>query len=83
MPYSAWKHVLKKSKLAKNALKVLSCMFEDNGDGDIITRHMEKQPIYDMFNTNSALSGSKIECPPMDAELLEVYIDYFKRAKLI
>ncbi|MDO4380189.1 MAG: thioester reductase domain-containing protein [Clostridia bacterium] len=83
VPYPLWKQALKKSKLAKNALKILSCMFDDSGEGDIITRHMEKQPIYDMFNTRTALEGTGIECPPMDAELLEAYISYFKKAKLI
>ncbi|MGN0486888.1 MAG: thioester reductase domain-containing protein [Acutalibacteraceae bacterium] len=83
IPYKLWKEMLKKSKLANNALKILSCMFDDNGDGDIITRHMEKQPIYDMFNTRTALAGSGIECAPMDADLLKSYIAYFKRSNFV
>lgn len=83
VPYKLWKGILKKSNAANNALKILSCMFEDTGNGDIITRHMEKQPVYDMFNTRSALADSNIECPPMDASLLKSYINYFKTANLI
>lgn len=84
IPYSLWKTILKKSNMSGNALRILSCMFEDkDGGGDIITRHMESQPIYDMFNTRSALADSCIECPPMDSELLVSYIKYFKKAKLI
>ncbi len=83
VPYKLWKNALGKTKLGGNALKILSCMFEDNGEGDIITRHMEKQPIYDMFNTRNALSGTNIHCAPMDKELLKSYIAYFKRSKLV
>lgn len=83
MPYKLWKGMLNKSKLGKNALKILSCLFDDKGEGDIITRHMENQPIYDLFNTRTALEGSGIECAPMDKELLKSYISYFKRAQLI
>ena len=83
IPYKLWKNILSRTKLGGNALKILSCMFEDRGEGDIVTRHMEAQPIYDMFNTRSALENSKIECAPMDKELLKSYISYFKTAKLI
>lgn len=83
VPYPIWKQMLKKSKLASNALKILSCLFDDGGEGDIITRHMEKQPIYDMFNTRSALAGLGIECAAMDTELLKSYISYFKKSRII
>lgn len=83
MPYKLWKQMLKRSKLAENALKILSCMFDDNGNGDIVTRHMEKQPIYDMFNTRTALEGSGIVCAPMDAELLGSYLSYFEKSGMI
>ncbi len=83
VPYSVWKAALRKTNLGGNALKILSCMFEDNGQGDIITRHMERQPIYDMFNTRTALEGTDIRCAPMDKELLKSYIVYFKRSHLI
>ena len=83
VPYGLWKTMLNKTKLGGNALKILSCMFEDKGDGDIITRHTEQQPIYDMFNTRTALEGTDIKCAPMDKELLKSYISYFKAAELI
>ena len=84
VPYGVWKTMLNKTKLGGNALKILSCMFDDKGDGDIITRHTEQQqPIYDMFNTRTALEGTDIKCAPMDKELLKSYISYFKSAELI
>ncbi len=83
VPYKIWKYMLNKTNLGGNALKILSCMFDDNGEGDIITRHMEKQPIYDMFNTRTSIEGSNIQCAPMDKELLKSYISYFKKSDLI
>lgn len=83
VPYKLWKAALKKANIKNNALKILESMFTDSGSGDIITRHMERQPIYDMFNTTTELIGSGIKCPPMDKELLKSYIMYFKRARMI
>lgn len=84
IPYSLWKKQLNKTSMGTNALKILECMFDSNdAAGDIMDRHRSSQPTYDMTNTNRALRGSGIKCPPMNASLLKSYINYFKRSGII
>ncbi len=85
IPYFIWKKILSKTGMGSNALKILDCMFRDNGggDGDIVLRHTKLNPFYRTANTSNALADSSITCPPVDSELLKSYINYFEKSNLI
>ncbi len=79
IPYDIWKKALEASDTEHNALKVLSCLFDDNVENEesIIKRYSDNEAIFDTSNTDEFLKDSGISCPPVDKELLVRYFQYF------
>lgn len=79
LPYDTWRNALAASNTEHNALKILACLFEGNGDSEdsIIKRYSVNEPVFDTSNTDEFLKASGILCPPVDRELLIKYFRYF------
>lgn len=73
VPYSQWKQALLSDTvtLRSNALFTLSPLLSE---ALIENAHL---PRFETHRTLDALRGSGIQCPPMDAELLECYLRHF------
>lgn len=79
IPYDMWQQELAASDTEQNALKILACLFEGDGDSEdsIIKRYSDNGAIFDTSNTDAFLESSDIVCPPVDKELLSAYFRYF------
>ncbi|MGD9486159.1 thioester reductase domain-containing protein [Streptomyces sp. TRM70308] len=74
LAWDAWRDRVRADR--DNALVPLLDAFEAimTGDG------RETYPPMDVSDTERALAGSGIECPPVDRDLFERYVDFFVRA---
>ena len=69
--YQQWRSQLNKSNPSDNALyPLISTFIEPDRDSSLPVQK------YDCSNTISGLANSAIACPPVDAELLGIYISY-------
>ncbi len=81
IPYDIWQKELEISDTEHNALKILACLFESDGEREdsIIRRYSDNVAIFDTSNADEFLKDSGIVCPPVDKELLVKYFQYFAR----
>lgn len=79
IPYDEWCERLTACTPDENVLRVLSCLFTDRrlAGESLIERFGEHQAEFDTENTDMFLSGSGIVCPPVDEELMRVYLGHF------
>lgn len=85
IPFPAWRNRIRKSDASENAMVLLECLFETGNDSNPnILRHFAgKDPVYDMSNTKLLLNQSGIKCPPVDQEMMNAYLKYFKSREYI
>jgi amino acid adenylation domain-containing protein/thioester reductase-like protein len=75
VPYAQWRTNLLEHSTdpAANALYPFLDMFTEQTSA-------EREPLFDCQRTLQGLSGTGITCPPIDAQLLCTYFDYFVRS---
>ncbi|MCR3759638.1 thioester reductase domain-containing protein [Clostridium felsineum] len=79
LDYAVWKENLLKSD-SEHPLKLLESLFKKakkNPMENIECRYGEMEPILETSNTDEALKGTGITCPPIDKELISKYLKNF------
>jgi len=87
MTYEAWaEHLFDIARVDKdNALAVFAgvaenfASFRDQAEGIGLVMEERKEILFDGTRTRQALAGTGIVCPPLDAETIGAYLDYFVR----
>lgn len=83
LTYSKWKEELisQTRHSQENALfPLLPMLTEQVYENLTVWELYEKMPSFDCRNTLDGLVGTSIVCPPMDAQLLDIYLSYFMRS---
>ncbi len=79
MTYEQWCQLLETKTPEENVLRVLSFLFTNpqfSGEG-LRERYGVHQPEYHSENTETALAGIGITCPPMNRIMIDSYMSYF------
>lgn len=81
VPFPVWKAKLNASDPQKNALAILSCLFDTGTDVNPgVMRHFAgKETKYDTSKTALLLNRTGIKCPEIDQEMIDAYLGYFKK----
>lgn len=79
IPYDKWQTMLLNSDSNKNALKILDCLFKDEGteETSIVRRHSDLEAHFDITNTLNMLKDTNIVCKPVTKDLIFKYLHYF------
>ena len=81
VPFAVWKRKLKTADPDKNALAILSCLFDVGTDSNpgVMRHFMGKNPKYDTSKTALLLNRTGIRCPEIDRKMVAAYLAYFRK----
>ncbi|MEU5668734.1 thioester reductase, partial [Streptomyces longwoodensis] len=86
VPYNAWTEMLANltARLPDHPMAPYVAMFiEPARDSEVSVKQMYTDGVFPAFsrhNTDAALAGSGLVCPPVDAGLLDTYLREFRRS---
>lgn len=81
IPFPVWRKRLRQADAEDNSLAILECLFESGTDANpgLLRHFIGKDTSYDISRTELLLNGTGITCPPVNTEIIRVYLKYFKK----